>query len=83
MSGTVLGTVGSERWVKIIFHGSKISHGSCVLVLVVSYSRVILKGLRAELVLPGGFTKVTSELSLDLSNSDKGLLLFNLVHHPR
>lgn len=51
--------------------------------LVVSYNRVILKGLRAELVLPGGFTKVTSELSLDLSNSDKGLLLFNLVHHPR
>lgn len=81
MSGTVLGTLGSERWVTIIFHGSKISHGSCV--LVVSYSRVILKGLRAELVLPGGFTQVTSELSLDLSNSDKGLLLFNLVHHPR
>lgn len=33
--------------------------------LVVSYNRVVLKGLRTELVLPEGFTKVTSELSLD------------------
>lgn len=63
MSGTVLGTVGSERWVKIIFLGSKIPRGSGV--LVVSYNRVMLKGLRAELVLPGVFTRVTSELSLD------------------
>lgn len=63
MSGRVLGTVGSEIWVKIIFLGSKIPQGSCM--LVVRYNRVVLKGLRAELVLPEGFTKVTSELSLD------------------
>lgn len=62
MLGTALGAVGSERWVTIIFLGSKIPQGSCV--LEVSYNRVILKGL-TELVLPGVFTKVTSELSLD------------------